>query len=110
MGGVGGWVNNKKKHTDLVELHEEELGVFLVQQRLGRLAVGAVGLGEDDDAVVVDDLLGLGLGGGHGGGRGRGQGAEEAAEDGCYGCGWVFVILKELRVRLVQVGCIVLRI
>ena len=73
-----GWTGGEKR-TDLVELHEEVLGVFLIQQRLGRLAVGAVGLGEDNDAVVVDDLLGLGLGGGHGGGRGRGQGAEEAA-------------------------------
>ena len=43
--------------------------VFLVQQAFAGAAVGTVGLGEDDYAVVFDDLLGLLLCGGHGGGR-----------------------------------------
>jgi hypothetical protein len=69
------------EHTDLIELHQEILRALLAQQRLGGFAVGAVGLGEDDDAILVDDLLGLGLCGGHGGGVYAGGEAEEAAED-----------------------------
>jgi hypothetical protein len=55
------------KHTNLIKLHQKVLCALLAQQRLGGLAVGAVGLGEDDDGVLVDDILCLGLCGGHGG-------------------------------------------
>lgn len=53
-------------HTNFIQLQKEVLGVLLVQERLGGAAVRAVGLGEDDDGVLVDDLLSLLLGGGHG--------------------------------------------
>jgi hypothetical protein len=67
--------------TDLIKLENLVLGTQLGQQILAGLAVRAVRLGEDDDAVVVNELLSLGLGGGHGGGRGAGEGAEEALEN-----------------------------
>lgn len=40
--------------------------MLLVQQRLTGAAVWAVGLGEDNDAVLGDNLLSLLLCGGHG--------------------------------------------
>jgi len=46
-------------HTDFVQLHEEELGMFVLEQLFRGSAVRAVALAEDDDAVVVDDLLRL---------------------------------------------------
>lgn len=69
------------KPTNLVQLQSSVLGTELVQQLLGGIAVRAVRLGEDDDAVLVDQGLGLGLCGSHGGGVGSGEGAEEALED-----------------------------
>ena len=80
------------KRTDFIQLHEKILRPFLAQQRLGRLAVRAVALAEDDDGVVVDDGLGLGLCCGHGGGGGAGaEAAEQAAQEGCYCCGGLCV-------------------
>jgi len=55
---------------DLVELDGVVLGAHLAQQRLGGLAVRAVGLAEDSDGIVVNDALSLGLCRGHGGGVG----------------------------------------
>lgn len=49
------------------------------------MAVGAVGLGEDDDGVVVNERLGTGLCGGHGGGSWAGEGAEKTFEYGRNG-------------------------
>lgn len=51
------------KRTDLVQLHQKVLCTLVVEQRLGRFAVGTVTLGEDDDGIVVDDLLCFGFGG-----------------------------------------------
>ena len=70
--------------TNLVQLNRVELGARFGQQLLGRLAVGAVGFGEDGDGVLVDDGLDLCLCGGHG--CGAVGAAEEAREEG-YGCG-----------------------
>jgi hypothetical protein len=67
-------VGKERSHTNLIELHQKVLGVLLVQQRLGGRAVGAVGLREDDDVVLVDDLLRLGCCGRHGGGQDDGGG------------------------------------
>ena len=67
--------------TQLVELEQLVLGTELVQEILAGLAVRAVGLGEDDDAVLVDEALSLGFGGGHGGRRGAGERAEETLKD-----------------------------
>ena len=67
--------------TDLIKLENLVLGTQLGQQILAGLAVRAIRLGEDDDAVVVNEVLSLGLGSGHGGGRGAGEGAEEALEN-----------------------------
>lgn len=65
------------KHTDLVELEGVVLGAERREELLGGLAVRAVGLGEDGDGIVVDDVLGLGLCGGHGCGT-RGSSKEAA--------------------------------
>lgn len=67
--------------TNLVKLERSEVGTVLLQQLLGGSTVGAVALGEDDNAVLVDEGLSLGLSGGHGGGRWSGEGAEETLED-----------------------------
>jgi hypothetical protein len=56
------------KLTNLIQLHQKVLGTLLIEQRLGSFAIGAVGLGENDDVILVDDLLGLRLCGRHGGG------------------------------------------
>ena len=53
------------QHTNLVQFHQEEFGIFLAQQRLGGATIWAVALGEDHDIVLVDDLLSLGLCGRH---------------------------------------------
>jgi len=71
---------------DLIQLNGVVLCAGLAQQRLGRLAVRAVGLGEDGDGVLVDDALGLCLCGGHT--CGAGGAGEEAGEEG-NGGGWV---------------------
>ena len=63
--------------TNLVEVHDERVDAGIAQQRLGGAAVRAVGLGEDDDGVAVDDPLHLRFGG-HGGARTGGAGAKEA--------------------------------
>ena len=65
----------------MIQLKSSVLSAERVQQILAGLAVGAVRLGEDDNAVLVDEGLSLGLCGGHGGGRGTGEGAEETLED-----------------------------
>lgn len=54
--------------TNLVQLNLEVFSILVVEQRLGRTAVGAVGFAEDNDAVLIDDGLGFGLCGRHGGG------------------------------------------
>lgn len=69
------------KHTNLVQFNLEVFGVLLVEQRLGRAAVGAVRLAEDDDVVLVNNRLGFGLRGRHGGGSGRGEAAREKVLD-----------------------------
>lgn len=50
----------------LVELVSLEHGTELGQGVLGGAAVRAVGLGEDDDSILLDDLLNLGASFGHG--------------------------------------------
>jgi hypothetical protein len=52
--------------TDFIQLHQKVFGMLLVEQRFAGAAVWAVALGEDDDRVLVDDLLGLFAGGNHG--------------------------------------------
>lgn len=68
------------KRTDLVEFKKLELSAQVLQDLLAGVAVGAVRLGEDDDAVLVDEGLSLGLSFGHGCGRGRRKGAEKSLE------------------------------
>ena len=51
----------ERKRTDLVQLENLKVGAEFGQQLLGRLAVRAVALAEDGDAVVVNDALGLAL-------------------------------------------------
>ena len=90
--------------TNLVELEGVELGAGLGEQLLGGLAVRAVRLGEDGwrvlvfapqqqlplrrkvkhtNAVLVDDVLSLGLCGRHAGGTGRaGEEASYEVNDG----------------------------
>lgn len=70
----------KQKPTNLVQLEQLELSAEVTQNLLASVAVGAVRLGEDNNAVLVDQSLGLGLSVGHGGGRGRREGAEESLE------------------------------
>lgn len=55
-------------HTNLIKLKYLKLSTQFLQQILTSFAIRAVGLGEDDDAVLVDEVLSLGLGGRHGGG------------------------------------------
>ena len=55
--------------------------MLLIEQRLGSAAVWAVGLAEDNDAVLVDDGLSLGLCGGHGGGCRSSEAAGEEVLD-----------------------------
>jgi len=68
--------------VNLIQLHQEVLCALLVQQSLGGFAVWAVGLGEDHDGVVVDNLLRLVLCGHDGVGTegASGGAAEEAAK------------------------------
>jgi len=51
---------------DFIQLHQEVLRVQLIEQRLARPTVRTITLGEHDDTVLVDDLLGLFLCGDHG--------------------------------------------
>lgn len=60
--------SGKQSLTNLVQLKRCEVRAEFVQQLLAGNAVGAVALGEDDNAVLVDEGLSLGLSGGHGGG------------------------------------------
>lgn len=76
----------------LVQLHQVVFilaAEFLIEESLGRPAVGAVGFREHDDGVRVDEGLRFGCGGGHGegGDGGAGEGVEEPAEEGSYGGG-----------------------
>lgn len=69
-----------EKRTDFVQLDDIRLRARRAQGGFGGLAVGAVGLAEDGDGVVVDDLLRFGLGGRHCGWTGAAAGgAEELA-------------------------------
>ncbi len=68
--------------TNLIQLHQKVLCIFLIQQRLGSATVRAITLGEDDDVVLVDDLLCFALCGGHAVGRGGAGGGEEGAGEG----------------------------
>jgi hypothetical protein len=62
--------------TFKVQLKSSVLSAQAIEELLGGVAVGAVRLGEDNDSVVVDELLGAGLCGGHCGGIWTGEGAE----------------------------------
>lgn len=53
--------------TLLIQLKGGVLGTKLVQEILAGLAVGAVGLGEDNNAVLVDEVLSGDLSGRHDG-------------------------------------------
>lgn len=65
----------------MIQLHQEEVSMLVVEQRLSRSAIGTVALGEDDDRVVLDDLLCFGMCGRHAGGGCGPGGAEEVASD-----------------------------
>lgn len=75
-----------KSLTDLVQLENLKVGAELGQELLAGLAVRAVALAEDGDAVVVDDVLGLGLCGGHACWTGWSGEGKEGSDEGRY-CG-----------------------
>lgn len=59
---------NRSILTNLIQLKRSELSTKFLQQLLRGIAVRTVRLGEDNNAILVDDSLSLGLSGGHGGG------------------------------------------
>ena len=76
------------ERTDEIQFQHLEFGARFAEKLLRGLAVRTVGFGEDGDGVVVDDLLGFGLGGGHAV-RAHGARGEEFAKEGNGGQrGW----------------------
>lgn len=58
----------KKELTNLIQLQRRKIRSQLIKQLLRSIAVRTIRLGEDNNAILINQSLGLGLGGGHGGG------------------------------------------